>query len=148
MSSTSDFELREFVADDYQHAFDLWSSIEGLSLHENDTKEAITSFLERNPGFSVVASDKNNNIVGAVLCGHNGRAGSLYHLAVADSARGKGLGRQMVQFCTSKLIEANIPHCSVFVFTNNDVGNQFWINNGWDDPMTREFAWKVLQKRL
>jgi N-acetylglutamate synthase len=144
MNSESNFQLREFVAADYERAVDLWSTIEGLCLNESDTKEAITAFLNHNPGLSVIATDETGNVVGAVLCGHNGRAGALYHLAVANGLRGKGLGRRLVQFCVSKLAEANILKCNISVYTDNEVGNRFWLNNGWNDPVT----WKVLQKHL
>ena len=144
MNTESNIELRAFVIADYEAAFTLWSSIDGLYLSESDTKEAVAAFLDRNPGFSVVAVDENGDMVGAVLCGHNGRAASLYHLAVAESARGKGVGQRLVQFCVARLTAANVARCSVFVYTDNEVGNRFWLNNGWYDPDT----WKVLQRRL
>jgi len=132
------------MAHDYTGAVDLWSSVEGISLNESDTREAIVAFLDRNPGFSAVATDGREEIVGAVLCGHNGRSGSLHHLAVAKELQRGGLGHRLVDFCLLRLAEANIPRCNIFVYTNNDVGNRFWLNYGWTDPAT----WKVLQKRV
>jgi N-acetylglutamate synthase len=137
-------QIREFVAADYERAYALWSAVEGISLNESDTTDAIVAFLDRNPGFSAIAADSAGNVVGAVLCGHNGRSGTLHHLAVGKEFRGNGLGRQLVEFCLSKLAEANIARCNIFVYTDNDLGNRFWLNNGWTDPTT----WKVLQKRM
>lgn len=144
MSKTDDIQIREFVAADYKHAVDFWSTVDGIALNESDTKEAIVALLDRNPGFGAIATDSTGVVVGAVLCGHNGRAGSLYHLAVAKEFRGRGLGRRLVEFCFSKLAEAKIPRCNIFVYTDNNLGNKFWIKNGWNDPTT----WKVLQKRV
>jgi putative acetyltransferase len=144
MSHKHNIQIREFGAADYDCAVDFWSAIEGITLNESDTKEAVAAFLDRNPGFSAIATDSAGEVVGAVLCGHNGRAGSLYHLAVAMELRGSGLARRLVEFCFSKLAEANIPRCNIFVYTDNDLGNRFWLNSGWNDPTT----WKVLQKHV
>ena len=136
--------IREFLISDYEDAVTFWSDIEGISLNESDTKEAIASFLERNLGFSAITTDEYGAVIGAVLCGHNGRAGSLNHLAVAPEYRGKGLGRQLIQFCFTKLAAAKIPRCNIFVYTDNHIGNKFWLDNEWNDPST----WKVLQKHV
>src|SRR5260221_14266405 len=73
--------IRPLSMADYEKAVELWSTIEGLKLNESDTPEAVESLLARNPDFSTVATDKEE-IVGAVLCGHNGRAGQLYHPSI------------------------------------------------------------------
>jgi N-acetylglutamate synthase len=143
--SKCDINIRIFTKDDSSNAIKFWSQFEGLSLNETvDTPEALADFLERNPGFSVIAVDENDKIIGAVLCGHNGRAGALYHLAVAEIHRGKGIAKAMVSHCYAKLTEAKIPRCNIFVYSDNDQGNRFWLQNGFVDPAD----WKVMQKRL
>ena len=37
------------------------------------------------------------HVVGAVLCGHDGRRGFVYHLAVAERCRGVGIGRAVMR---------------------------------------------------
>ncbi len=143
MQNPSAAEIHPFVVEDYARALAFWSTIEGLGLNESDTPEAIEAFLERNLGFSAVALIEGT-MVGTVLCGHNGRAGSLHHLAVAPSCRGRGIGSALVNFALSKLATANIPRCNIFVYTENEEGNRFWLNSGWKDPTT----WKVLQKHV
>jgi len=128
---------------DYESAVVLWRSIEGMGLNESDTEEAIAQFLERNPGFSAVAT-AGAVLIGTVLCGHNGRAGFLYHFAVAPHWRHQGIGKRLVGYSFRKLTEASIPRCNIFVYTDNVEGNQFWLRDGWVDPTT----WKVLQKRV
>jgi N-acetylglutamate synthase len=144
MINKREIQIREFVAADYESAVDFWSTVEGITLNESDSKDAIVAFLDRNPGLSAIATDTAREVVGTVLCGHNGRSGSLYHLAVAAELRGQGLGRSLVEFCFSRLAEAKIPRCKIFVYTDNEVGNRFWLNSGWNDPTT----WKVMQKRV
>jgi putative acetyltransferase len=138
------FSIRPFVFEDYPRAVAFWSGIEGLKLNESDTPEAIDAFLKRNPGFSAIAENASGETVGTVLCGHNGRAGSLHHLAVAPMLRGRGLGKKLVDYCFARLAEATIPRCNIFVYTDNDLGNSFWLRSGWNDPKD----WKVLQKIL
>jgi N-acetylglutamate synthase len=140
----SKISYRAFSLEDYQPAVGLWSQIEGLGLNESDTPEAISAFLERNPGFSAVATDAFGQVIGTVLCGHNGRAGSIQHLAVATEFRGRGIAKQLLQYAFARLAEAKIPRCNIFVYNDNDQGNAFWLNNGWSDPST----WRVLQKHV
>lgn len=135
--------IRAFSITDYRGAHALWLSTAGLGLTESDTEEAIGAFLERNPGFSAVA-ECEGVIVGSVLCGHNGRIGSLHHLAVAENSRRQGIGHSLVDYALAKLSAANIPRCNVFVYNDNVNGNDFWLGNGWIDPTT----WRVLQKRV
>ncbi|HEY3699893.1 MAG TPA: GNAT family N-acetyltransferase [Spongiibacteraceae bacterium] len=142
MDAFQKIEIRSFEMSDYQHAVDLWSSIDGLTLNESDGPGAISVFLKRNPKLSFVAKSKAGELIGTVLCGHNGRAGHIYHLAVAKSYRGQGLGRHLVGLCFDALAKENIPRCNIFVYSNNDLGNSFWLASGWNDPKT----WKVLQK--
>lgn len=137
-------EIKLFEISDYEGAVAFWKGIEGVSLNESDSRESISSFLNRNPGSSFIARENGNEIIGTILCGHNGRAGQIYHLAVSIPYRGKGLGKTLVELCFSKLAAENIPRCNIFVYSNNSIGNRFWLSAGWNDPTT----WKVLQKRV
>ena len=79
MSETT--STREFLIGDYEAAIELWKRVEGLEIAEGDDKESVSQFVKRNPGLSRVAVD-GSTIVGVVLCGHDGRRGHIYHLAV------------------------------------------------------------------
>jgi ribosomal protein S18 acetylase RimI-like enzyme len=65
-------------------------------------------------------------IVGTALCGHDGRRGFLYHVAVKPAYRGRHAGTRLVESCLRKLNAAGIDKCHVFVLTDNEVGNAFW----------------------
>ena len=88
----ADYTLRPLAHADYDTVRSLWENTEGIGLNESDTSAAVALFLERNPGLSLVALSPTGEIVGAVLCGHDGRRGYLHHLAVVKAARGRGLG--------------------------------------------------------
>ena len=139
-----EINIRPFVISDYDNALQVWNSVDGVTLNESDTVEAIAQFLERNPNFSAVAEDHSGHIIGTILCGHNGRAGSIQHLAVLPEYQGKGIAKQLLAYSFNQLSRASIPRCNIFVYNNNAQGNAFWEKNGWIDPST----WRVLQKHV
>jgi len=129
--------------DDYETVFELWGQTEGVGLNESDEHDAIASFLNRNPGLSRVALD-GDQIVGALLCGHDGRRGYLHHLAVAQTHRKRGLGRALVNACLADLAHLGISKCNLFLFADNSEGETFWKHNGW----LKRTDLQVMQKPL
>jgi ribosomal protein S18 acetylase RimI-like enzyme len=115
---------------DYKAVSDLWRKTEGVGLNESDTRPNIAAYLKRNPGMSFVAR-AGREIIGAVLCGHDGRRGYLHHLAVAKDHRNRGLGRRLVESCLARLHEEGITRCNLFVFAEHHDGESFWIHNGF-----------------
>ena len=133
--------IRKFRMGDYDEALSLWRSTEGIGLGDSDTREAVAFFLERNPGMSFVAT-VDERIVGAALCGHDGRRGYLHHLAVATPFRSKGLGKTLTQACLAALDREGIRKCNIFVYTHNREGREFWTRNKWN----RRTDLEVLQR--
>jgi ribosomal protein S18 acetylase RimI-like enzyme len=115
----------------YAAVYALWQGTEGLGLDASDSRPAIARFLERNPGFSFVAVAPDDRIVGAVLCGHDGRRGFLYHLAVAQAWRAQGIGKELVRHALAQLATAGISKCSIHVFRDHLPGQAFWARLGW-----------------
>ena len=111
--------------DDLPEVIELWGRTEGVGLNESDSVPALTVFIARNPGLSHVARE-GGKIVAAVLCGHDGRRGFLYHLAVANEYRGRGLGTALVERCLAGLAELGIQKCNALVYNDNTKGQRFW----------------------
>lgn len=123
--------IREMKIEDYDQVFALWKTIKGFGIRSvDDSKEGIERFLKWNPGLSVVA-EENGQIVGAILCGSDGRRGCLYHVCVHKDYRRQGIGKTMVVWCMEKLKELQINKVSLIAFTQNDIGNAFWKEIGW-----------------
>ena len=123
--------IREMKIEDYDNVFALWKTIKGFGIRSvDDSKEGIERFLKWNPGLSVVA-EQDGEIVGAILCGSDGRRGCLYHVCVHKDYRRQGIGKTMVIWCMEKLKELQINKVSLIAFTKNDVGNAFWKEIGW-----------------
>ena len=123
---------REFIIDDYDKAVALWRMVEGVEVAEGDSKEEIRAYLLRNPGLSRVA-EANGTMVGAVLCGHDGRRGLIYHLAVAPASHGKGLGKLLVRECLTRLRATGIVRALILVAGDNASAHSFWLRIGWED---------------
>ena len=123
--------IREMKIEDYEKVFALWKTIKGFGIRSvDDSREGIERFLKWNPGLSVVA-EQDGEIVGAILCGSDGRRGCLYHVCVHKDYRRQGIGKTMVIWCMEKLKELQINKVSLIAFTKNDVGNAFWKEIGW-----------------
>lgn len=131
MSGEMDCKIREMTIDDYDEVTALWRDTEGIGLGSSDTRESVASYLERNRSLSIVAQ-VGNEIVGAALCGHDGRRGYLHHLAVEKSQRGKGIGLALVNACIEALDKIGIRKCNVFLFSDNQNAEDFWRHNGWN----------------
>jgi len=109
----------------------LWRRSPGVGLDaDSDNPAALRSYLTRNPGTSFVALS-GARIVGAVLCGHEGRRGYLGHLAVNKSFRRHGIGAALVDRCLCELNRRGIPKCNIIVFGENRSGLRFWKAAGW-----------------
>ncbi|HBS58000.1 MAG TPA: GNAT family N-acetyltransferase, partial [Firmicutes bacterium] len=109
-----------FTKEACEEVLRLWRNTEGICLHENgeDTVEGITYYLERNPGYSFIAKD-NDKIIGALLCGHDGRRGFIHHLAVDKQYQKRKIGKTLLQMSIERLKKENIRKCILFVLKKN-----------------------------
>ncbi len=123
--------IRPMRMTDYEEVHALWMTIQGFGIRAiDDGEEDVERFIRRNPETSVVAVT-DGRIVGSILCGSDGRQGTLYHVCVAGEYRRMGIGRQMVGYCMRQLREMRINKVSLVAFTSNQVGNAFWKSIGW-----------------
>jgi ribosomal protein S18 acetylase RimI-like enzyme len=117
--------------EDFDGVHALWDSIKGFGIRSvDDSYEGISRFLKRNPTTSIVA-EENGEIIGSILCGHDGRRGCFYHVCVLESHRKKGIGNQMAKAALDALKEEHITKVSLIAFTKNQIGNSFWQEMGW-----------------
>ncbi|WP_026651676.1 GNAT family N-acetyltransferase [Butyrivibrio proteoclasticus] len=124
--------VRVMTMDDYEEVYKLWNSIHGFGIRSlDDSREGIEIFLKRNPTTSAVAIE-DGKIVGAILCGHDGRRACLYHVCVSEKYRMHGIGKKMVNFCCEQLKKEKINKVCLNAFVTNTVGNRFWQKMNWN----------------
>lgn len=124
-------EARELTINDYNEVYALWHSCQGIGLHSDaDNEYALRMYLSCNTGSSFVALERGK-IVGAVLCGHDGRRGYLHHLSVCAEQRRKGIATALVERAIDCLRQKGIRKCNGFVFADNLNALQFWQTLGW-----------------
>lgn len=131
MSGTMGIHIREMTAADYDQVYCLWEQIRGFGIRTvDDSREGVTRFLKRNPTTSVVAV-QNGRIIGSILCGHDGRRGSFYHVCVDPGYRKHGIGDRMAKAALKALQAEGISKVNLIAFKQNEAGNAFWQNLGW-----------------
>jgi ribosomal protein S18 acetylase RimI-like enzyme len=117
---------------DYTEIFELWNKTEGVRLSSiDDSEEGIQKFLERNPNTCFVA-ELDKKIVGIIMAGHDGRRGYIYHATVEEHYRNKGIGRELIRTVEASLQKEGINKIALVAFKNNERGNKFWDNNGYE----------------
>ena len=127
--------IRVMTIEDYDEVYKLWKKIRGFGIRSiDDSKEGVERFLRRNPTTSFVAV-KEGKIVGSILCGHDGRQGSLYHVCVDEAYRRHGIGKDMVVHSMKALQEEKINKVCLIAFAQNNVGNAFWNTIGWTERL-------------
>lgn len=123
-------EYAPMTGADVAEALVLWTATEGVGLRGADSPDELARYLARNPDLSFAAREEGR-MVGAVLCGHDGRRGYLHHLAVAAPHRRRGIGRALVERCLQGLRADGIAKCHLFVYHHNAAGQAFWRGIGW-----------------
>ena len=129
------FSLREMIIIDYDRVLTLWQRTPGMGLSDADSREGIHAFLERNPGMSFVC-EEGERLIGTILCGHDGRRGYIYHLAVDEAHRKRGIGRQLTQLSLDALLRVGITKCHLFVYRDNKEAELFNDRMGWQKRTT------------
>lgn len=123
--------IRKMILADYENVYQLWLSCKGMGLNNiDDSKEGISRFLKRNPETCFIA-EENNNIIGVIIAGNDGRRGYIYHTAVNPDYRKRGIARDLLNVALEALGKLDIIKVALVVFDRNEVGNAFWENQGF-----------------
>ena len=127
--------LREFrFPTDYSDVIALWMDAgPGIHLRLSDEKDEIAKKLERDPDLFLVA-EIGGQIVGTVLGGFDGRRGMIYHLAVNDSFRNKGIGTALMAEIESRMKQKGCIRAYLLVTRDNLDAVHFYESNDWE-PM-------------
>ena len=142
----SSVQIREFrFPSDYEQVIELWRRIErGVHLGRSDTLVEIGKKLNRDPDLFLVA-ESEGAIIGAVIGGFDGRRGLIYHLAVAASFRGQGIGSELMTELESRLRAKGCLKCYLLVTVDNIEVADYYIHRGWQPMDQVQLYGKELQ---
>ena len=120
---------------DYEQVYYLWLNTPNMGLNNlDDSKDGVAKYLYRNPNTCFVA-EKDGNIIGVILSGHDGRRGFIHHTAVSENEQRNGIGNILVKAAMEALKREGINKVALVVFNRNEKGNSFWAKQGF---ITRE----------
>jgi ribosomal protein S18 acetylase RimI-like enzyme len=116
-------------AEDVDDAVALWTEA-GLTRPWND---AAGDFLRAvtGPASVVLGIRADGELTGSAMVGHDGHRGWVYYLAVAQSARGRGLGRELMGAAEAWLVERGLPKIQFMVRTDNAEVLDFYNHLGY-----------------
>ncbi len=125
--------IRRMQPEDYEQAYALWLRTPGMHLHSlNNTYGGIALLLSKNPSSCFVAVDDDDNVVATALSATDGRKGYLYHVAVDEQWRGRGLGTTLVNRIYDVFKAVGIIKIGILVVADNIEGQEFWKRRGWN----------------
>ncbi len=137
-------EIMQLQLKDYEEIYELWMNTPGMGLNNVDDSQAgFERFLRRNPTTCFVAR-QNEKAVGVILCGHDGRRGYIYHLAVRKNNRRQGIATALVASATEALRSESIHKVALVVFSKNEDGNAFWEQAGFEERRDLTYRNKAL----
>jgi ribosomal protein S18 acetylase RimI-like enzyme len=108
----------------------LWHAA-GLTRPWNDPEADLRRAL-RGPDSTVSAVAEDGALLATAMVGHDGHRGWVYYLAVAPSARGRGLGHRLMEACEAWVAERGIPKIQLMVRTDNDAARGFYERLGYE----------------
>lgn len=143
----AEIKIRKMTIDDYNKTYQLWLNTSGMGLNSiDDSRDGISKYLLRNPDTCFIA-EKEDEIIGAIMSGHDGRRGYIHHTAVKESERNQGIGSLLVQKAIDALKEEGINKAALVVFAENIVGNSFWENRGFSARSDLIYRNKIINEK-
>ena len=142
-------KIRKMETADYDKVYQFWLSIPGMGINNlDDNRESIEKYLIRNPTTNFIAEDDSGEMIGAILCGHDGRRGHISHTAVKPTERKQGVGTALVKAALDALRVEGISKVTLTAFTKNEVGNTFWEGQGFITSEDLIYRSKVINDNL
>ncbi len=111
----------------------------------DDSREGFCRFVSRNPETCLGAFREDGALLGLALASDDGRRGYLYHVTVAKSARGRGVGRALVTKVLDLFAARGLAKAGLLVFARNAKGISFWEHMGFVTRRDLLYESRVLQ---
>jgi len=138
LGNTVTIQLREFSLADYDAVYTIWQNAgPGIGIGRSDTREEISKKLQRDPDLFLVAQEDSHpstplRIIGTVIGGYDGRRGLIYHLAVENAYRGRGIGKILMDEIERRLIAKGCLKAYLLVLEGEQEIVEFYEHRGWE----------------
>jgi ribosomal protein S18 acetylase RimI-like enzyme len=117
---------------DYSQIITLWQNAgPGIHLRRSDERDEIAKKIQRDPDLFLVA-EIDGLIIGSVIGGFDGRRGMVYHLAVDDTYRKKGIGTVLMNELESRMKQKGCIRSYLLVTRDNLDAIRFYETQGWE----------------
>lgn len=124
--------IREFrYPQDYESAARLWQGMDrGVRFSRSDVPAEIEKKVARDPNLFLVA-ELDGELVGTVIGGFDGRRGMVYHLAVADAHRRRGVADQLMRELEKRLVAKGCIRAYLLVHADNAEARALYEKHDW-----------------
>lgn len=145
-----EYTIKLVGIDDYDAVFELWNAAEQSRRALNpvdDSREGIARYLRRNPD-TCFAAEREGQIIGVILAGHDGRRGMIHHLCVHPDCRRRGIAARLLSEAEEALKREGIQKLFGLVFKDNDTANAFWEEQGYSLRTNLNYRNKSLNEEI
>ncbi len=133
--------IYEMTAQDYEQVAELWEEV-GMWPHVAEDRIWYENALARNPGCALVWRE-NGKLVGTVVGAWDGLRGWIYHLAVAESRQGEGIGSALLAAVEERLRARGVMQINLMVYEENPRAEALYLRRGYERSPV-----KMLRKRF
>ena len=123
--------VRPATAADEGEVTDLWRAC-GLVASYNDPAADFRFARGAICSDTLVGEDADGRLSGSVMVGHDGHRGWIYYVAAAPWARGRGVGRRMIEAAETWLRERGVAKMQLMVRETNTAVIGFYEHLGFE----------------
>jgi len=131
----------EMVPGDYGQVAALWEEV-GMWPHVGEDQAWLEGAIARNPGCALVFRQEGR-VVGTVVGAWDGMRGWIYHLAVTESHRNRGIGNTLLEAAEQRLREVGVRQINIMVYEDNAYAEGWYLGRGYERSPV-----KVVRKRF
>ena len=145
-----EYTVRLVTIDDYDAMYELWNSTEQSRRALNpvdDSRDGIGRYLKRNPN-TCFAAVKDDQMIGVILTGHDGRRAIIHHMCVHPDYRRMGIAGHLVALAEEALKKEGIEKIFGLVFKDNEAANAFWERQGYSLRTNLNYRNKSLNEAI
>ncbi|GEP25800.1 GNAT family acetyltransferase [Cryobacterium levicorallinum] len=124
-------QIRDLTSANIGAATSLWVRA-GLTRQWNPPELDLQRALDGGTS-TVLGAFDNDRLIGTVMVGHDGHRGWVYYLAVDESQRGTGLGRQLMSTAEDWLRKHGAVKVQLMVRSTNEAVLGFYEHLGYEN---------------